>query len=187
MSHIIEEYRTLREEIVRLEKEQLVISFYVLTVSIAAAGLAGKLSVFIIIIPIVYLIIIIWGLERYYISSNLRVRLSSYIKVMLEPNINGINWETNNLKFKQNKKLIQNINFRRITNLFTLLLVLDIYIIAQYISAIMIYGVDLLEIFEIIVIGLLFISRLYYLRKAVFRYPKMEDYIKRWENIKSET
>ncbi len=122
MEHILEEYKAVREEIVRLEKEQTIISFYVLTASIAAAGLVVKFSSFALIVPIIYLIIIIWGLERYLVSSNLRVRLSSYIKVILEPKLKGINWETNNLKFKEEKKFIQNKYFRRLTNLFTLLL-----------------------------------------------------------------
>lgn len=180
--YLIEEYKTLREEVIKLEREQLMISFYVLTISIAAAGLIEKFPSFNEVIPIIFQIVLLWGMERYLIAARLRVKISTYIKAFLEPKISGINWERQNIKFKEDKSFRQNKWFRRFTNLFTLLYLLGIYVIYQYIATL-----QCINVYEFIIVDflvLLLILNIYYLYQAVFQYPDTNKYLERWEQIK---
>jgi hypothetical protein len=180
----MEEYKALREEIVRLEKEILQITFYVLTASIAIAGLASKNSQFIEIIPILYQVVLIWGIDRYIISSRLRTRLSTYIQVFIEPKHNELNWEKRNSSFKITTKLNGNIWkwVRRLSNLLSLLFLIGIYVSFTYFISIECF--DLENIIVTSILLLLQIFGLIFLIIGVFYYPDPNEYLRKWHEIK---
>ncbi|MDF2158024.1 hypothetical protein [Algoriphagus sp. CAU 1675] len=182
--NILEEYKVLREEIVRLEKEQMTISYYVLGVIIASAS-AGFTSnhYLLLFLPFIYLIILIWGLERYFIAANLRVKLSSYLEIFIEKELKGINWESRNLHFKKNERWVQNKYFRRFTNFFTLSVTIDLFLIFMFYGEIGFIDSYFLKYILSLVLFILFLIRIVYLYNTVFHYPRHSEYKKKWKEI----
>jgi hypothetical protein len=132
---MIDEYRSLREEIVRLEKEIFQITLYVFTILLSIAGISSSNFVFVEISPIIYQIVLIWGLDRYGSSTRLRMRLSTYIQVFLEPKNEDLNWEERNSNFKIRNSYLSKFRKRikKATNLFTLLYIIGIYVSFNYV------------------------------------------------------
>jgi hypothetical protein len=103
MDGLLEEYRTLRDEI-RHNSEITARTFIftvTVTVTVIAAGLtigfwAIFLSPFAIIVPVMY-----------FLASQLEstTRIASYIRVRLEPKLEGLNWQTDWFRLRE-KKLI---------------------------------------------------------------------------------
>lgn len=181
---LIEEYKLLREEIVRLEKEILLITFYVFSITLIASGLSVKNNTYIDIVPIIYQIILVWGINRFITSSRLRMRLSTYNQVFIEPNIDVLNWERRNMKFKDNKGVIINKWIKRIGSLFFLLTLLGIYVTYNFvINTDLCKTINLILLISILLLQLL---NFYLVRIGVFLYPKQKNYIKKWENIKKQ-
>jgi len=194
-----EEYRALREEVVRLEREQVLVAFYVLTTAIAAARLMEETGAFSLFVPVLYFVIIIWGSERYFIASKLRVKLSTYIQTVIEPQSTGLDWEIYNYKFKKLEKnktkgawqhklvnIVHGTWWRRLTNIFTLLVIIDAYIIHHFVILILDYDLSLQTALLLLCILVLFFVRLCYLCAAVFLYPNPEDYVERWKDVLAE-
>ena len=98
---IIEEFKALRDEVKRCEAESLRITLFVFTGAIVAAGLSDKTWLPHLCIPLLFQIVILWGMHRYYALNSIRLRLSTYIEVLIEPRVEGLNWERRNTQFNK--------------------------------------------------------------------------------------
>jgi hypothetical protein len=96
----IDEFKALRDEIRRCESESLSTTLYTFTAVVLAAGLAEKSGLPKATIPILIQVALLWGMHRYHALESLRKRLSTYIQVMLEPELPGICWEGRNELFE---------------------------------------------------------------------------------------
>jgi hypothetical protein len=188
---MIEEFKALRDEVIRCESESLKITLYVFTGALVAASLAEKSWLPKLIIPVLFQIILLWGMQRYHSLSSTRLKLSTYIQVMLEPVLEGINWEHRNHRFNQlNPRRYYFFNkfirrpFQHFGHLFFLLTSLGFYLSIQ----------ALLETVIRPLLFWLFVGLLFFLHtmstflmvKCVFLRPNESTYIGYWEKIKAE-
>ena len=191
--YIIEEFKTLRDEIKRTETSVIQMMLYVLSGILVAFGLTEKSLLSPIVIPILIQFVLIISMNRYFSDSMLRLRLSTYIEVMLEPKIPGLNWESRNSRFK--KLAHKKANFfitailwfiEKFQNIFFLLAIFGLYISIQRILELSKTNEKAFLIPIIGILGILHIVNFYLLYKCTYGTRKYSEYIAIWEAIKAE-
>jgi hypothetical protein len=98
--YALDEFKALREEVKRCESESLSTTLFVFTALVLATGLYEKNGIPKPLVAVVVQTVLLWGMHRFYALTSLRLRLSTYIKLLLEPRLPGINWETRNARFE---------------------------------------------------------------------------------------
>ena len=96
---LIEEYKALREEIKRNESDGLRLILFIITGTISILGLTETIPLW--VAAIIFQVALIIGLTQYLDSLKLRIRLSTYIRTFIEPQIPEINWETRYNAFRE--------------------------------------------------------------------------------------
>ena len=131
----IDEFKALREEVKRCESESLSVTLYVFTAVVLAAGLAERSGFARELIPFLIQVVLLWAMNRYHALISLRMRLSTYIQVMLEPVLPGIRWESRNDLFesayrKKHYSWNSGVNWwlHRLTHVFVLLSLISLYV-----------------------------------------------------------
>ena len=203
----LDEYKSLREEIVRLERETVNITLYVLTGTLASSGLVlinnSNLGF---IIPFLFQILLIWGLRRNIDSFSLRRRISAYVKVFLEPNLEGLQWEKQNENFKsledkngfkppkevKSPKMQKVINkiyklMKKWTDIFFLLSLLGVFItVKASIGNLCSLKSNISELVVFVFLVLAHIIAIFILIKLFFFSTKTSQYINNWEEVKKK-
>lgn len=186
---IMEEYKMLREEIMfNLNKLHWYISI-VSTVSIALFAYIIKNPNDIILLSLfLATLVILEGRIHSVTESN--IRISTYMEVFLEPNLENIKWETYS-HYKINKKnshlipLVKNHSINFITEINTVCLLIGI--IAFVFNVIIIYRSLNTNNIIFSILNLLFIIILGYMAVINGRgYLYRDDYIKHWEQLKEK-
>lgn len=185
----MEEYKMLREEIMfNLNKLHWYISI-VSTVSIALFAYIIKNPNDIILLSLfLATLVILEGRIHSVTESN--IRISTYMEVFLEPNLENIKWETYS-HYKINKKnshlipLVKNHSINFITEINTVCLLIGI--IAFVFNVIIIYRSLNTNNIIFSILNLLFIIILGYMAVINGRgYLYRDDYIKHWEQLKEK-
>ncbi len=102
---LLEEYKTLRDEIKRNEKEGLQIILFLIASTFTVLGFI-KVQEPLIPIWLIALLIqttLIIGFTQYLDSLRLRSRISKYIEVFIESKEPELNWETRHSTFSDNR------------------------------------------------------------------------------------
>lgn len=99
----LEEFKALRDEVKQNETQGLQLILFLLTTTLAVFGLVEKEWIPKWLVPIAIQSSLIVGLTMYYSALILRLRLSTYIQVFIEPNVSGLNWETRNSLFSDKR------------------------------------------------------------------------------------
>ena len=174
----------IREEIVRLEKETLQITFYVLTVSVAIAGIAIKDYTFVQIIPILYQITLIWGLDKFITSTRLRIKLSTYIQIFIEPKNDNLNWERRNAKFNETSRQHSSIwkFFKILSSIYTILFLLGFYVSFKFFDSTKLKDYESIIIFTSLCI--MHTLTTLFLFIGVVKYPQTKYYCNKWLKVK---
>ena len=200
----VDEYRALRDEVMRNEREELLVTFYVLTIAIGAVGLAHEMEQFARHVPYLYFVVIIWGLHRYGVATKTRMKLSTYIEVCIEPRLKGIEWESKNRTFKERQKEKEKSQkcwyrlgaycgrgwrFRQWTNPFVLLFIVDLYIVWTVAELLMRFELGPThfspygDVIGGVLIIILLAIRLCRTRDAVCNEPNSKEYARLWRNL----
>ena len=116
---LIEEYKTLRDEIKRNEGEGLQILLFLITSIFTVFGFIKPPGIELWLLALILQAALIISLAQYLDSLRLRIRLSKYIQVFLESEPNDLHWETRHSHFipKGGDSSLYNI-VRLIYNLF---------------------------------------------------------------------
>lgn len=181
----IAEYDNLRDEIMRLEKETVSITLYVLSGTLISAGLIASDKSSGLILPLLYQILLIWGLRSYITSTRLRLRVSTYLNVNFEAQIEYLNWEGSNVIFKENEGRLIPKWLIRVSHIFSMLTVLGIIISSR--SILLLCNSHELSILNLIILVFLIlchILQVYLLWLGVFKMPEADEYIEKWQKIK---
>jgi hypothetical protein len=185
----IDEFKALRDEVKRCESESLSITLYIFTAVLLAVGLTDRASLTKHTVPILVQTALLWAMHRHLMLSTLRIRLSTYIQVMLEPEMPGIHWEGRNDAF-------DSINYRgyyfsnkalswclhRFTQLFFLLTAIGIFLSIN--SVMQMHTRDASFYIFAAILGVLHLMSTLLMLKCVFLCPTSASYIKIWQGIK---
>jgi len=96
---LLEEFKAVRDEIKQNETRGLQLIIFLFTTTLAATGLVEKDWIPKWLVPLAIQVSLIIGLTMYYSATILRLRLSTYIQVFIEPEVSGLNWEARNSIF----------------------------------------------------------------------------------------
>ena len=185
----IDEFKALRDEVKRCESESLSITLYVFTAVVLAAGIADKPWLPAHVVPILVQTALLWAMHRFHMLNSLRVRLSTYIQVMLEPTLPGICWEGRNHAFEPfNKRRyyfqwrVLNWCLHRFSQVFFLLTAMGMYLSVNSVLRTQMRDFRFYVVCAIL-IALHLMSTLLML-KCVFLRPSASLYIEIWKSIK---
>jgi hypothetical protein len=185
----IDEFKALRDEIKRCESESLSITLYVFTAVVLAVGLMDRPWLPKHAVPILVQTALLWAMHRYHALTSLRVRLSTYVQVMLEPALPGLRWEARNQAFESFS--VQSYYFsskpgswclHRFTQVFFLLTVIGIYL--SVISLLQIPHRNFSFFILAGALGVLHTMSTLLMIKCVFLRASHSGYIRIWQGIR---
>ena len=108
VDEILKEYEYIREKMRFWDETRFKIITFTTTGWLLAFGLSEKININIEFIPILLVSILIIGAERTKVTSDQFIRCYTYIKIFIEPEVEGLFWETAHKKFTN--KLHENKN-----------------------------------------------------------------------------
>ena len=104
---VLEEYKALRAEVGRNEKEGLRIILFLVTALLTIIGFSDESPIPLWLTTLIIQATLIVGLAQYLDSLRLRCRISKYIEVFIEPSVSELKWETLNTIFSDDRRKME--------------------------------------------------------------------------------
>ncbi len=189
---IIEEFKALRDEVKRCEAESLKITLFVFTGAVVAAGLSDSAWLPRLLVPTLFQIVLLWGMHSYHSLNSIRLRLSTYIETLIEPEVDGLNWERRNTEF--NKLNYESYYFNNWLVSAVLHCGSNVFFLLQLLGLLL--SVDAINTFDaaaqshawplVTMLVLLHPMSFLFMMKCVFLKPKPDHYRQLWLQIQHE-